>query len=47
MTPEERARENIDELLDYAGWDVQDREAVNLFDPNRTGVAVRKLPNLP
>ncbi|NCF68775.1 MAG: DEAD/DEAH box helicase family protein, partial [Chloroflexi bacterium] len=42
MTPEERARETIDELLDYAGWDVQDREAMNLFDPTLTGVAVRE-----
>ncbi|MFN2121920.1 MAG: hypothetical protein ACK2UP_00315 [Candidatus Promineifilaceae bacterium] len=42
MTPEERARETIDELLRYAGWDVQDREAMNLYDPNRPGVAVRE-----
>ena len=42
MTPEERARETIDELLGYAGWDVQDREVMNLFDPTRPGVAVRE-----
>jgi type I site-specific restriction endonuclease len=41
MTPEEKARQQIDELLHYAGWDVQDREQMNLFDPNRPGVAVR------
>ena len=42
MTPEERARETIDELLQYAGWEVQDREAMNLFDPAHPGVAVRE-----
>ena len=42
MTPEEQARVTIDELLNHAGWDVQDREAMNLFDPNRPGVAVRE-----
>lgn len=42
MTPEEKARQQIDELLQYAGWDVQDREQMNLFDPNRPGVAVRE-----
>jgi type I restriction enzyme R subunit len=42
MTPEERARVTIDQLLDYAGWDVQDREEMNLFDPTRPGVAVRE-----
>ena len=40
MTPEQKARIKIDELLRYAGWDVQDREEMNLFDPNRPGVAV-------
>lgn len=42
MTPEEKARQHIDELLHYAGWDVQDRDQMNLFDPNRPGVAVRE-----
>jgi type I restriction enzyme R subunit len=42
MQPEQKARQQIDELLDYAGWDVQDREAMNLFDPARPGVAVRE-----
>ena len=34
MTPEEQARVTIDELLHHAGWDVQGREAMNLFDPD-------------
>lgn len=42
MTPEQKARQKIDELLRYAGWDVQDRGAMNLFDPARPGVAVRE-----
>ena len=42
MIPEERARETIDELLRYTGWDVQNREAMNLFDRSRPGVAVRE-----
>ena len=42
MTPEQKARIKIDELLQFAGWDVQDREAMNLFDPTKPGVAVRE-----
>ena len=42
MTPEAKARQQIDQLLRHAGWDVQDREAMNLFDPARPGVAVRE-----
>ena len=42
MQPEQKAREHIDELLHYAGWDVQDRDAMNLFDPAKPGVAVRE-----
>ncbi len=42
MTPEAKARQQIDELLRYAGWDVQDREEMNLFDPGKQGVAVRE-----
>lgn len=42
MTPEQKARQKIDELLRYAGWDVQNREAMNLFDPAQPGVAVRE-----
>jgi type I site-specific restriction endonuclease len=34
MTPEECARETIDELLGHAGWDVQGRAAEALEDTN-------------
>jgi type I site-specific restriction endonuclease len=30
ITPEDRARENIDTLLKGAGWIVQDKRATNL-----------------
>jgi type I restriction enzyme, R subunit len=42
MTPEEKARAQIDQLLSYAGWEVQDRERMNLWDAARPGVAVRE-----
>jgi type I restriction enzyme R subunit len=42
ITPEDRARENIDRLLTAAGWIVQDRKAVNLAAGR--GVAVREFP---
>ena len=42
MTPEQKTRKRIDELLQFAGWDVQDREGMNLFDPTKPGVAVRE-----
>lgn len=42
MMPEARARQQIDQLLHYAGWNVQDRNAMNLFDPTQPGVAVRE-----
>lgn len=42
MTPEQRARRDIDSALEAAGWHVQDREAVN---PRAgRGVAVREFP---
>ena len=41
-TPEENAREKIDALLGSAGWQVQDREALNLGAS--LGVAVREFP---
>ena len=41
-TPEERARETIDTLLEAAGWRVQDRAALNLGAAR--GVAVREFP---
>jgi len=42
MTPEEKARINIDRLLEVAGWQVQD---LNDYDPTQSlGVAVREFP---
>ncbi len=40
MKPEERARQQIDDLLQQAGWAVQDRERINLGA--RRGVAIRE-----
>lgn len=31
LQPERRARQRIDEMLDAAGWVVQDYRAVNLY----------------
>jgi type I restriction enzyme R subunit len=42
MTPEQRARQQIDTLLHHADWDVQDREQMNLFAAATPGVAVRE-----
>ncbi|ACI22167.1 MULTISPECIES: type I restriction-modification enzyme R subunit C-terminal domain-containing protein [Thermodesulfovibrio] len=42
MTPEQQARERIDNLLEKAGWVVQDYRRVNLSDS--LGVAVREFP---
>ncbi len=41
-TPEQRAREKIDALLQASGWLVQDRLAMNLYAAR--GVAVREFP---
>ncbi len=41
-TPEQQARIEIDRQLDAAGWQVQDRERMNLFAGR--GVAVREFP---
>jgi type I restriction enzyme R subunit len=42
MTPEERARINIDNQLSQAGWDVQDYKS---FNPSASlGIAVREYP---
>ena len=41
MTPEEEARQLIDELLEAAGWKVQDYKHVNLGAS--LGVAVHEL----
>ncbi len=42
MNPEEQARVNIDQLLEQAGWAVQNRDGVNLYASR--GVAVREFP---
>jgi type I restriction enzyme R subunit len=41
-TPEEEARQRRDQLLDAAGWQVQDRNELNLGAT--LGVAVREFP---
>jgi hypothetical protein len=45
ITPEDRARENIDKLLTDAGWIVQDKRSTNLSAGR--GVAVREFPLKP
>jgi len=42
ITPEDRARENIDKLLTAAGWIVQNKNEVNLAAGR--GVAIREFP---
>ena len=42
MKPEDRARQNIDQLLTTAGWAIQEREDMNLGASQ--GVAVREYP---
>ncbi|MFB6144772.1 MAG: type I restriction-modification enzyme R subunit C-terminal domain-containing protein [Candidatus Nanohaloarchaea archaeon] len=42
MEPERKARGNIDEMLEQAGWVVQDRDKINLGASK--GVAVREFP---
>jgi len=42
ITPEDRARENIDKLLTDASWIVQDKRSTNLSAGR--GVAVREFP---
>ena len=42
MTPEDKARVQIDAQLEAAGWDVQDLDKLNLG--SRPGVAVREFP---
>ena len=44
-TPEARAREEIDRVLEACGWAVQDANRVNLFASE--GVAVREFPMKP
>ena len=40
MTREQRARANIDNLLEQAGWSVQNADSINLYASG--GVAVRE-----
>jgi type I restriction enzyme R subunit len=42
MTPEQKARKDIDQLLSLAGWAVQNRDEINLG--SSLGVAVREYP---
>ena len=42
MTPEEKARENIDALLKQAGWQIQDVKEANIMAGK--GVAIREFP---
>jgi type I restriction enzyme R subunit len=42
MTPEDKARVQIDAQLGAVGWDVQDLDKLNLGA--RVGVAVREFP---
>lgn len=42
MKPEEKARKNIDQLLEVAGWKIQDLREINLGAS--LGVAVREFP---
>ncbi len=42
MKPEEKARQQIDQLLEAAGWKIQDLHELNLGAS--LGVAVREFP---
>jgi type I restriction enzyme, R subunit len=42
MTPEQLARQKIDQMLAQSGWDVQDRARMNIFA--QLGVAIREFP---
>ena len=43
--PEDKAREDIDRMLEKAGWDVQDVDNANIY--SRQGVAIRNFPLKP
>lgn len=45
MTPEQKARSNIDQLLALAGWSVEDAKAANIHAAR--GVAIREFPLKP
>ena len=42
MTPEQKARQKIDEQLDQAGWVI--RDMIDFNPSAHTGVAVREFP---
>jgi type I restriction enzyme S subunit len=42
LTPEQKARETIDHLLDAAGWSVQSRDWANLTRAGRLRQAILK-----
>ena len=42
MTPEEQARQRIDEMLTASGWVIQDYKTLNLAAGR--GIAVREVP---
>jgi len=42
ITPEDQARQNIDKLLEDAGWSVQSKKETNLAAAR--GVAIREFP---
>ena len=42
MRPEEKARRNIDHLLELSGWEIQDFKELNLT--SSLGVAISKFP---
>jgi type I restriction enzyme R subunit len=42
ITPEDRARQNIDQLLAAAGWIIQNHDAANIRAER--GVAIRESP---
>ena len=41
MTPEQKARQHIDQLLRQSGWEVQDYAELNITRP---AIAVREFP---
>ena len=45
MSPEDKAREHIDRMLDQAGWQVQDYRNANIHTGR--GVAIRYFPLKP
>jgi len=40
QTPEQKARDNIDAMLEHAGWNVQDKKKIDF--KAGLGIAVRK-----